>query len=51
MPSEASARSFEAPEDWRAPFLDFLKWGILPIDVVDARRLVRHDKSYQVLHL
>jgi len=37
-------------EDWRAPFLDFLEWGILPTDVADARRLVWQTKSYIVLH-
>lgn len=36
-------------KDWRAPFLDFLEQGILPIDVTDALRLVWRTKCYRVL--
>lgn len=31
------------------PFSDFLQCGILPNDITDVRRLVRHAKSYKLV--
>ncbi|XP_066380369.1 uncharacterized protein [Miscanthus floridulus] len=48
--NEASNQLPRTSEDYRAPFLDFLEWGILLDDIANAHKLIQQDKSYEVLN-